>query len=76
MNEFDRWWKRAFSGYIYGEEEADAAKAWARLGYNEGASIKRKAFKCRIPCTLTHTHTHCPECGSTEHAASNCDMGG
>lgn len=27
-------------------------------------------------CSRADPHTHCPECGSTEHAASNCDMEG
>ena len=27
-------------------------------------------------CSRTDVHRHCPECGSTEHVASECDMMG
>lgn len=34
---------------------------------------RQRKFKCDV-CTRTDKHTHCPECGSTEHVASQCDM--
>ena len=37
-------------------------------------SIPRNT-KCNV-CQRTDAHTHCPECGSTEHVAADCDMEG
>ena len=34
-----------------------------------------EAVKCDV-CPRTDPHIHCPECGSTEHVASECDMMG
>jgi hypothetical protein len=36
-----------------------------------------KSKKCDVPmCTIKRRHVHCPECGSTEHRAADCDMEG
>lgn len=45
-----------------------------RRGEEPGAHFKI-TYRCRL-CSRTDKHTHCPECGSTEHAADQCDMEG
>ncbi len=33
---------------------------------------RKRPFRCP-DCSRTDPHVHCPECGSTDHAAANCD---
>jgi hypothetical protein len=40
---------------------------------NRRVRRRPKQFKCDV-CSRTDAHIHCPECGSTEHVAENCDM--
>lgn len=39
------------------------------------AQIGGFIVRCDV-CPRTDPHVHCPECGSTEHVAEDCDMEG
>lgn len=67
--------------------EARSGETWALVwscatlpqakfaAYNDA---RTRRWKCSASphCSRTEVHVHCPECGSTEHVAANCDMEG
>jgi hypothetical protein len=54
----------------------DTMVSEARVKYGlHGRFIAKLPNGCP-DCSRTDAHVHCPECGSTEHAAANCDLAG
>lgn len=53
----------------------DVVRARRRLFKREGWKVPIAPVECP-DCSRTTPHVHCPECGSIEHVAEDCDMEG
>jgi hypothetical protein len=64
---------------FFREVVRDTIEEASRRARTRGAYLSAMDIESMLGCDVcrrAEPHRHCPECGSTEHAAADCDMEG